>query len=151
MENRPSRPTAIGGDVDEIRLAVRVSGDDLDPDAITAALGIDPSFAARKGDTRGTPASPAVQRTGVWYVDLAESAEWVLEDAIITLLERLPSDRQVWEQLASRHHIDLVCGAFVYGWNRGFVVSSRVLAELARRRMALSVDIYCEDEKRGPV
>ena len=149
MPDRPSHPQfTVGGDLDELRLSVRITGDDLDPQAVTGLLGVEPTFAARKGDVRESSGQPVVQRTGVWYVDLAESKEWVLDDAITTLLTHLPSDPSVWRTLAETHTIDLLCGAFLLGWNRSFVLAPATLEALAVRHMALSVDIYCEEERR---
>lgn len=149
MPDRPSHPQfTVGGDLDELRLSVRITGEELDPQAITRLLGIQPTFAARKGEVREASGQPVVQRTGVWYVDLAESSEWVLDDAITTLLTHLPADPEVWRRLAETHTIDLLCGAFLFGWNRSFVLAPATLEALAVRRMALSVDIYCEEEKR---
>ena len=149
MPDRPSHPHfTVGGDLDELRLSVRITGDLLDPDGVTRTLGVEPTFAARKGEVREASGAQVIQRTGVWYVDLAESSEWVLDDAITTLLERLPSDPSVWRDLAATHSIDLLCGAFLLGWNRSFVLSPETLTALADRHMALSVDIYCEEEHR---
>jgi hypothetical protein len=149
MPNRPSHPQfTVGGDLDELRLSVRITGDDLDPAAITRTLGIEPTFAARKGDMRESAGQRIVQRTGVWYIDLAESSEWVIDDAITTLLTHLPADPEVWHGLAETHSIDLLCGAFLFGWNRSFVLAPATLEALAARHMALSVDIYCEEERR---
>ena len=149
MPDRPSHPQfTVGGDLDELRLSVRITGDLLDPDGVTRTLGVEPTFAARKGEVREASGAQVIQRTGVWYVDLAESSEWVLDDAITTLLDRLPSDPSVWRDLAATHSIDLLCGAFLLGWNRSFVLSPETLTALADRHMALSVDIYCEEEHR---
>lgn len=149
MPDRPSHPQfTVGGDLDELRLSVRITGEELDPQSITRLLGIEPTFAARKGEVREASGQSVVQRTGVWYVDLAESTEWVLDDAISTLLARLPSDPAVWRELAATHTIDLLCGAFLLGWNRSFVLAPATLAAIAERHMALSVDIYCQEEPK---
>jgi hypothetical protein len=48
--------------IDETRAYLRISGDDVDPDAITAALGASPSYAFRKGDVY----RQRVAKTGRW-------------------------------------------------------------------------------------
>jgi hypothetical protein len=68
----------------------------------------------------------------------------VLGDAIATLLARLPTEPDIWEQLAQRAKADVFCGLFLDQWSRGAELSHELLGDLARRRLALSLDIYCQ-------
>lgn len=86
----------------------------------------------------------ATQPTGLWSIQLAESPEWRLDDAVRTLLDRLPADLAVWNEIASRASIDLFCGLHLAEWNRGFALPPEVLGQLAERSIKLSVDLYCD-------
>lgn len=145
---RPELPPedylTVGGDVDRITVSVRASGDALDPDAVTRALGVAPTFAARKGERRRSGDREIVQGTGVWYIEFAGApAEWTLDEAIAALLDRLPADLAVWDALAARHQLDVFCGLHMSAWNRGVALPPALLRRLADRHLELDFDIYC--------
>jgi hypothetical protein len=80
----------FGGPVDRWKVALRVYGEELDPDRISALPGCEPSSAARKG-------SP-FPRKGRWILeidskDCDENDD--LDDGVRMLLARLPSDSDV--------------------------------------------------------
>jgi hypothetical protein len=134
-----------GGEVDRVHVSLRAASDDLDPDELTRALGVRPTFAARKGERRLTRGGEAVQRTGVWYIQVPGVAEeWTLEEAIAVLLNRLPSEQEVWDALAKQHHLDLYCGLHLDEWNRGAELSPELLLRLAKQHLTLSLDMYFE-------
>ncbi len=96
--------------MDEVRVSLRVAAPDLDPDAVTRQLGISPSFSARRGERRPSRSGEITQPIGIWILQLGESPEWQLEDAITTLMKRLPTDVRVWHVLGSQATVDLFCG-----------------------------------------
>jgi hypothetical protein len=128
--------------VDEVTVSLRVSAHDLDPDSVTSELGVRPSFTARRGDRRASKAGEITQRSGVWILELTESAEWQLADGITTLLERLPNELRVWRSLTSKATVDLYCGLHLAAWNRGVELPPGLLGQLAERGIALHLDIY---------
>jgi hypothetical protein len=134
-----------GGEIDRVRVCVRVSSDQLDPEAISLALGVPPTFAARKGDRRWTRSGESIQRTGVWYVQLSGAPEeWTLDEGIAALLDRLPSQQAVWDALAERHKLDVYCGLHLSEWNRGADLAPSLLRRLADQHLTLVLDIYYE-------
>jgi hypothetical protein len=135
---------ADGRDVDRIEIALRVSGDDLEPDRITRMLGVAPTFAGRKGETIDQAGVPIAQRTGSWTYALPASPEWELGDAIDTLLEQLPADPALWEALAGWADVAVVCELYVHADNGSARLPPDTLARLAERRLALRLEI------RGP-
>jgi uncharacterized protein DUF4279 len=134
----------IGGDVDKVTASVVISGDALDPDEITRVLGIEPFFAARKGEQRRSRSGTRTisQRTGVWWVQVADTRERVLGDAIDGLLARLPADLEVWASLAEKYTLRLSCGLHLEDWNRGCELPPEVLKKIVDRRLTLDFDIY---------
>jgi len=134
----------VGGDVDRVTAARRVGAPDLDPDAVTRQLGVQPTFAARRGDTRPSKAGTITQHVGVWILEAPRSTEWVLRDAITALLDRLPTATSVWDGIAQSATIDMFCGLHLDDFNRGLDLPAQLLARLAERHIGLSLDIYCE-------
>ena len=137
----------VGGDIDKVTVSVHVSSDTLDPDVVSKLLGVEPSFTARKGEERSSKGGKrVVQRTGVWWVQVGDTREWLLEDAINALFGRLPSDLAVWRELARNYELRLSCGLHIEDWNRGCELSPALLLRIAERGLTLDFDIYCSVE-----
>ena len=137
--------TAAGGEIDRVTVCLRASSDQLEPEALSLALGISPTFAARKGERQQTRGGETVQRVGVWYVQFAGTPdESTLGEAIAALLDRLPSEQTLWDALAKQHHLDVYCGLHLDEWNRGAELAPELLLRLASQHLTLSLDIYFE-------
>ena len=143
MDEPPEDLVSVGGEIDLVKISLRVVGEDLDPDEVTELLGVEPTFAARKGEMVEVLGGLRTQPTGLWVLDLGDSPEWELADGISTLLDRMPDDPELWEDLAGRYKLDLFCGAFLQAANRGFALPEELIRRMADRRLAFSVDIYC--------
>jgi hypothetical protein len=94
----PEGTVWFGGPVDRWQVGLRVYGEELDPDHISALLGCQPSSEFRKGDP--------FPRKGrwLWNIDTEERAEkGDVEDGIKLLLARLPSDPGIWVSLTSNY------------------------------------------------
>jgi hypothetical protein len=130
-----------GDDIDRIEIALRVTSDDLDPDRITRMLGVNPTFAGRKGEQVDVRGVPLTQSTGSWRYALPASPEWELGDAIATLLEQLPPDPALWESLAAWAEVAVVCELHVHDVARSGNVPPDTWARLAERRLALRLEI----------
>ena len=118
-----------------------MTGDDLDPERITRMFGVNPTFAARKGEEVDLGGVPVMQRTGIWSYALPASPEWEFGDAIDTLLERLPHDPALWESLAGWATVAVVCGLYIHDVDRVADLTPDTLARLAERRLALSIQV----------
>lgn len=130
-----------GGEIDRVRVSLRFSGNDLDPEVVSRALGVAPTLARRKGEAPDEGRAFR-QPTGVWYLELPESNEWILGDAIEELLRRVPAPAHVCSELALRYDGEVFCGLLLGRPNRGAVIEPRVLALLAERSLSIDLDIY---------
>lgn len=132
-------------------VALRISGDDLDPDEITKLLGPSPKTSKRKGDKTVSPKSGRewVAKTGIWMLEAEDREPEDIDGQIEELLKQLTEEIGVWEKIADQFKVVLVCGLFMEEANEGMSLSSRSLLELGKRRIELWFDIYGgSDEQR---
>ena len=128
-----------------VRVSLRVFGDSLEPEEVSALLGRDPSRCHRKGDPLGGESAGAVERTGAWILDSPLSEKTEIEEHIETLLGTLSSDPDEWEQLSSRFSASILCSAFMDQYNEGFELSPRAARLVAERGLVIAFDLYSGD------
>ena len=122
-------------------------GDDLIPGEVTQLLGCSPTHC----QTRGLPVCGddgrvlRTARSGAWHFTITpeEAGTADVEEVVLHLLNRLPSDCAIWQSLGDRFDIDLFCGLFMESNNRGFGLSPAACRELAERGIEIGFDIYC--------
>lgn len=139
----PEGTVWFGGPVDRFKITLRIIGDDLDPERISSLLRCTPTGMRRGDPTKGADGC-AVQ----WFLEIRSEAlgeSYDLEDGIKLLLEKLPSDRDLWVSLTSAYTVDLFCGIFLGAANRGFGISPEVSRMLADRGIEVGFDIYCPE------
>ena len=127
--------------------ALRVSGDELDPEEITRALGCMPTASQRKGEVRigkYTQAS-VIARIGQWRLDATPTEPADLTAQVGELVGKLTSDLTVWKTISAKYRIDLYCGWFMKGGNEGVKMPPETIKSLSSRFIALDVDIYGPD------
>ncbi len=134
--------SAGGGEIDSLSVGLRVMAPNLDLSEVTKLLGVQPTFAARRGERTRSGDGEVVHRTSIWSFALPESPEWELTDAIGTLLAALPSDRAIWSQPGSKAKLDIFCALYVKQLNRGVELPPSLMAQLAERGLSLGLDIY---------
>ena len=143
----PQGTVWYGGPIDRCKVTLRVIGDDLLPEEVTQLLGCSPT----QCETKGMPVLGddgrllRTAKSGAWrFIITSEEAGTAdVEEVVLHLLGRLPSDRAVWQSLGDRFDIDLFCGLFMESNNRGFSLSPSVCRELAERGIEIGFDIYC--------
>jgi Domain of unknown function (DUF4279) len=123
---------------------LRIMGDDLIPDEVSALLGVQPTMSQTKGQEIPTSSPPGFRlaRTGIWRLAGTETEPENLDGQVRELLDRLNTDISVWHSLAKRFKIDLFCGWFMGGSNEGVVISPATLLALGERGIELGLDIY---------
>jgi hypothetical protein len=136
--NRETFYSGAGGEVDECAVTLRFFGEDIDPNAITAALGIAPTQAARRGKQyRGRFEA----QKGLWLLSHDRSAE-TADHQIQRLFASLSSDLRVWSLLSSQYYAEIKCDLFLEQWCRATILCRETIAAIACRGLQLQVDIY---------
>ncbi len=132
--------------IGRVRASLRVLGDSLVPEEVSALLGRPPSRMYCKGDpVAGKSGSDAAQPTGAWILDSGLSEKAELEDHIEALLSSLSNDSDEWESLLARFSATVHCSLFLDQYNEGLELSPRVSEALAERRLLIAFDIYSGD------
>ena len=125
---------------------LRLLGDDLNPDEVSALLGATPTEARRKGDEiAGRHGRVRIAKTGLWLFDATRCEPENLEGQIFELLGKLTNNLDVWANLNSRYKTDLFCGIFMGSSNDGLTLSPSALLALGERGIELDLDIYDAD------
>lgn len=127
-----------------VRASLRVFGDALEPEEVSALLGHEPTRCHRKGDKCG-PHGSSVEPTGAWILDSRISEKAEVEDHVESILALLTSDADEWASLTERFSASVLCGVFLDQYNEGFELSPRLCKALASRGLVIAFDIYSGD------
>jgi len=133
---------SVGGEIERVKVSLRFSGDDLDPDFISNLLGCQPTKSYRKGDILSSKRSSRVAHTGFWSLCDVEEDTNTLEMKVRRLLNRVSDHSAAWNSLSSFQG-NVLCGVFIKDWNRGFSLSSELMQNLVERKLTIDFDIYC--------
>lgn len=136
----------VGGPIDEVNVTLGLYSEDLEPEEVSRVLGVEPTSAHRRGESRRPEGPP--YRLGAWLLTEhggdAELAEAILD----RLLKRLPEDQAVWRDLRMRHDIQLRFGLHMTGRNKGLSIPLRHVARIAELGATMEFDIYAYAEDR---
>lgn len=130
--------------VAETSISLRLFGDDLVPDVVTAALGKPPSGAETKGEViiNAVTGQSRVARRGGWRYRVERREPGDLDGQIDELFSALTDDLSVWRALTSRYRADLFVGLFLKESNEAIKISAKSLEILASRGVFIDLDIY---------
>ena len=92
-------------------VALFLTGPDLEPDAVTKLLGVDPTMAAAPGLDPLAIAEGYPDPPGYWTRDIPCPANCNLDDAIELGLKGYPSDPWIWDELEGMADVNLICSA----------------------------------------
>ncbi len=138
----PPGSVRLGGPVDRCEVTLRVNGPQLEPDEITALLGVQPTSSR----SRSTPyPSGQPSRFASWWYTLPARSEDETDPNVLIrlLLEALPSDPAVWKAVAPNEP-DVFCMVVLEAANRDFTLAPETMRLLLARGLSLSFDIYAE-------
>jgi hypothetical protein len=121
---------------------LRIIGDELVPDEITAALGCEPTRSHARGETLTCRGVTTTARSGMWSLAAEETTPADVDSQVSSILGRLTSDETTWSRLSTSYCIDLFCGWFVERLNEGVTLKPETMLALGRRGILLDVDLY---------
>ena len=129
-------------------VTLRIGGDDLVPDEITALLGVPPTDAVVKGqEIVGRKTGRVwIAKSGLWRLHAANREPEDMNGQIQEILSQVTTDLAIWRSLASRFQIDLFCGLFLRTGNEGLTLSPESLYALGARGIEMGLDIYSGDD-----
>jgi hypothetical protein len=127
-----------------VRVSLRVFGDSLEPEEVSALLGREPTRFHRKGEKCSADGS-SIEPTGAWILDSGLSEKSEIEEHVEALLSLVSNDSDEWASLTSRFSASILCSAFLDQYNEGFELSPRLAQSLADRGLVIAFDIYSGD------
>lgn len=134
------------GELSESAACLRLFGDDLIPDEITALLGREPTRSDIKGEPRHTPYllpdQVLLSRTGSWRLDFKRRRPGDLDGQIAEILDPLTKDLEIWKELSQKYRMDMFCGLWLESYNEGIGLSVETLKLLSDRYIFIDFDIY---------
>ncbi len=131
------------GVLDHSSATLRLFGDDLVPENVSASLGVAPTESWHKGQelVSASAGNVRVAKTGSWRLKAARREPEDLEAQVFELLGQLTNDLAVWDSLSS-YKPNLFCGIFMASGNDGLPLSAKAMLALGQRGIALDLDIY---------
>ena len=122
-----------------ISASLRVFGDDLDPESVSALLGGTPTWAHHKGQTLDGDALPAA--TGAWALEAASPESSEVEEQVAALFSGLTGDLDEWATLTSQFAVTVHCELEASDDGAGFDLSPRLAQSLAERGVVISFSV----------
>jgi hypothetical protein len=144
--NTPPGTVTVGGPIGWFSLSLHVTADDLNPEAVSGLLKTKPTTCQSKGVPllREDGAVKRIPKFGRWTLQIkaAETDEWDIEEIILSLFARLPSELNIWHEVRAHGIIHLSIGLSLSTSNESFSLSPDLMAFLGERGVRLDCDIY---------
>ena len=121
---------------DEVAIALCIYGVDLDPQALSSLLGVEPTHSHRRGDRKSLRSPPC--DNGAWIREVRRFEPIDPDGMLEEVLRGMPSDPAVWRRLAERFElrIDFALHTDVGG---AFVLSSSSVQRIASLGSAFQI------------
>ena len=133
----------LGEPIEKYKITLRVfGGNGFDPEYLTKILGCRPTIAEVKGQRVVTPSGTRTAAENRWSLTVESGRNDEIERGITALLNRLPTNLELWRDLTQRYYIDIYCGLFLKTSNRGFGLSPQLSRMLADRNIGIGFDLY---------
>jgi hypothetical protein len=145
----PADTEWFGGPIVWFSITLSISGDDVDPTAISDLLRVQPDKAWKKGER--LPVSRLGRRSGRWSICLRreDTDEWDVEAAICSVLDRVAAQGDVWKSAVGGAQARVFVGLSLDSRNRGFGFSHQFLRRLADSQIQLDFDLYADESLGG--
>lgn len=132
-----------------VEVCFRLSSRELDPVAVTQALGISPTFALARGAEN--PRTGRKQPTGVWLITsnapVQSEEEYRLDGHLRSLLDQLDDKVEVVRDLTRRGYTaDFYCSCYMQTESEGTEVSPTTIRRMAALGAALGFSVWAPTE-----
>ncbi len=130
--------------VAESTASLRIMGEDLDHEEITALLGATPTQGERNGDriVGAVSGSVRISKGGMWRLESERHRPENFDGQVAGILAKLSTDLEVWRAISSKYYVEIYSGLFLDVSNEGFSISAKTLDALAKRGIEIQFDIY---------
>lgn len=126
--------------------ALRVTGDSLNPDAISRLLDCSPTLGHVKGQIEPSKGKPIVRETGCWQLDAAGQQPGSLDAHVAELFCRVNNDLSAWATLSGEYKIELFCAYFMSEADEPMQAAAGTLKVLGDRGIKLDLRIYSPED-----
>jgi hypothetical protein len=94
----------LGEPIEKYKITLRVfGGEGFDPEYLTKVLGCRPSIAEIKGQRVVTPSGTRIAQENRWSMTVESDRKDEIEQGITALLNRLPTNLDLWRDLTQRY------------------------------------------------
>ena len=122
-----------------INVSLRVFGDELDPESVSALLGGAPTWSHRKSEALEGDALPAP--TGAWVLEAPSPEAAEVEVHVAALFAGLSGDLDEWATLTSELAVTVHCEVEATPDAGSFDLSPRLAQSLAERGVVISFSV----------
>jgi hypothetical protein len=126
------------------RVSLRLTGDGVEPDEVTAALGLEPTYSARKGDHFRQNPRYMVHRSNIWTHSVTADSNVPFEEQIPSLLDQLEARSVALDDLLDRADVEaeLFLGFSSGDGQGGTFFPPGLLSRIGALGLALDLDLY---------
>lgn len=128
----------------ELKVSLRVVGDELCPEEITRVLCCQPTECRKKGDEIESKKFIRKSPTGVWL--LRSNGASTIDDAVTALLDQVSNDRSVWQNLTKQFRAEFFVGIFSDTTQAGITLTASTIQRLSELGLSIGLDVYCNAE-----
>jgi hypothetical protein len=127
---------------------LRILGDSLIPEEITAIIGSTPTSSYRKGDVKLLPGGQKiVRKSGMWLLEVRDRAPEDINAQVLEIIDNTTQDLPIWRSLCQRYEVNLFCGLFMGESNEGISLSVSTLLALGERGIEIDFDVYAPTQE----
>jgi Domain of unknown function (DUF4279) len=125
---------------------LRIVGSNLDPEQVTADLGILPTQVRRKGEARSKTSNWPTTMWGIEVLPPGQDDWSSLEDGLNALLSVVAPVQSRIRRYSTANEVFLWCGHFTSSFDGGPVLTPNLLRSLAEMGVQLVLDTYREND-----
>ena len=124
-----------------VQASLRIFGDRLEPEEVSALLGCEPTCFHRRGDKVSTANLSLIEPTGAWILESPLDDRSEIEEHVEALLTAVTNDCDEWASLTSRFSASILCRVAFERREGGLEVSPRLACSLAERGLVIAFEV----------